>query len=436
MVLDLALAFYTIVIAIIFGVMYKREGLFFLWFLGTLLNAFAGIFFYFRHFDANFRIIGNIFYFLAAIMLGLSIFQEYHQLRLEKSINKSKLKKFSSHHAVFIAITFSLINIIQIIFFFYTTIIGLLLLKIYVEKKSITHLFMLLAIISGMFTLFFSILSNNEVYGTWETAYVLKIIYYSSLLATGLSAPMEIKLNKSELKYKEAYNRAEFYKDLFAHDISNILQNIQSSIDLLNVYIEQPSSLQEEKNLIDLSNEQIKRGANLVKNVRKLSEIEDAEIDIKTIEIISTLNDAIKYVKKNYDSRNINIKVAPSSEKLYVKANELLLNVFENILVNAIKYNNNPRVEIIIRISNMKMNGLNYLKIEFLDNGIGIPNEMKQKVFERAFMEEKSVNGMGLGLSLVKKIIDKFNGKIWVEDKIKGDYSKGTNFVILIPEVK
>ena len=41
---------------------------------------------------------------------------------------------------------------------------------------------------------------------------------------------------------------------------------------------------------------------------------------------------------------------------------------------------------------------------------------------------------MGVGLSLVKKIIKKYNGKIWVEDKVKGDYTQGSNFIILIPE--
>jgi signal transduction histidine kinase len=42
---------------------------------------------------------------------------------------------------------------------------------------------------------------------------------------------------------------------------------------------------------------------------------------------------------------------------------------------------------------------------------------------------------MGLGLSLVKKTIDRYNGKIWVEDKVKGDCSKGSNFIILIPTI-
>ena len=41
---------------------------------------------------------------------------------------------------------------------------------------------------------------------------------------------------------------------------------------------------------------------------------------------------------------------------------------------------------------------------------------------------------MGIGLSLVKTIIDSYEGKIWVEDKVKGDYTKGSNFILLIPE--
>ena len=83
----------------------------------------------------------------------------------------------------------------------------------------------------------------------------------------------------------------------------------------------------------------------------------------------------------------------------------------------------------------MQNNSIDFIKIEFIDNSIGIPNSMKDKVFQRAFIKDITVSGMGLGLSLVKKIIEKYNGLIWVDDKIKGDFTKGSNFIIIIPEV-
>lgn len=122
-------------------------------------------------------------------------------------------------------------------------------------------------------------------------------------------------------------------------------------------------------------------------------------------------------------------------KKLFVKANDLLIDVFENILINAVKYNERPIVEILIKFSKIKKEGSKFLKMEFIDNGNGISDDQKEIIFERAYRADKSTSGMGLGLSLVKKIISLYNGEIWVEDKVQGDYSKGSNFIIIIPEV-
>jgi signal transduction histidine kinase len=69
------------------------------------------------------------------------------------------------------------------------------------------------------------------------------------------------------------------------------------------------------------------------------------------------------------------------------------------------------------------------------DNGVGIEDNRKDVIFHRAFQYGNNVRGMGLGLSLVNNIIKTYRGQIWVEDRVKGDYSKGSNFIILIPEV-
>jgi signal transduction histidine kinase len=76
----------------------------------------------------------------------------------------------------------------------------------------------------------------------------------------------------------------------------------------------------------------------------------------------------------------------------------------------------------------------NHIRIEFTDNGIGIEDARKEEIFLRAYNKDKSISGLGLGLSLVKKIIETYKGQIWVEDRIKGDYSKGSNFIILLHE--
>jgi sensor histidine kinase regulating citrate/malate metabolism len=75
-----------------------------------------------------------------------------------------------------------------------------------------------------------------------------------------------------------------------------------------------------------------------------------------------------------------------------------------------------------------------YIKIEFKDNGMGIPDIRKDIIFERGVVKIEKTKGIGVGLPFCKMIIDLFKGKIWVEDRIEGKPEKGTNFVVMIPK--
>ena len=110
--------------------------------------------------------------------------------------------------------------------------------------------------------------------------------------------------------------------------------------------------------------------------------------------------------------------------------------MFENILINSVLYNKNETVEIEINISRLKENENEYIKIEFKDNGIGIDDTRKEVIFKENYKKKTGSKGMGLGLSLVAKLLDLCEGKIWVEDRIKGVYTQGSNFVILMPEAE
>jgi len=240
------------------------------------------------------------------------------------------------------------------------------------------------------------------------------------------------KLEGYKDNLSKAYNRAEFYKDLISHDINNILQIILSGMQLCEMQLDDTDEIKTNLNIIK---DQVKRGANLVLNIRKLSQIAETNISLKRTEIYNILINSIDFLKNSYKDKKINIKVDSFSNQIYIQANELVRDVFENILNNSIKHNKNPIPEIEVKISKEQKLGVSYLKMEFQDNSVGITDPRKEGIFQRGYGKNKHAHGMGLGLSLVKKIIENYNGEIWVEDRVNGDYSKGSNFVLLIPEV-
>jgi len=246
----------------------------------------------------------------------------------------------------------------------------------------------------------------------------------------------EENLRETEKKYEEAYKRATFYKDIFTHDISNIIQNISMSFQLIDNEKTPQAKLDSEilKSLFKTINNQINRGKSLISCIKKLSELDKEKIDLNRTDLLDYLLKAVKYGKESNLRKLIKINVERSEDQIFVIANELLADVFENILFNAIKYNNNKVPEISIAISKSKLNGLSYVKLEFKDNGIGVHDSRKEKIFLEGYQELKGGKGMGIGLSLITKIIKLYNGKIWVEDRIEGNYLEGSNFIVLIPE--
>jgi len=244
----------------------------------------------------------------------------------------------------------------------------------------------------------------------------------------------EKKLKQSEKQFREAYDRAELYKDLFYHDINNILTNISIAIELSENYLNEQERESEIKEYYEIIKNQLARGAKMVSNVQKLSSLENEESSIKAINAIDVLKDAINFILVNKKVKDIDIAIDSFQDDIFVQANDLLIDVFENLLINALTYNNKPKVEILIKISKEIQKNIKFIKFEFRDNGIGISDEIKQRIFIKRFNKEKGSKGMGFGLTIVKKIIDRYKGKIWIEDKVKGNYSEGSNFIVQIPE--
>ncbi len=245
----------------------------------------------------------------------------------------------------------------------------------------------------------------------------------------------EYALKLSEKNYKDAYDMANFYKDLFTHDMNNILQIINSSAEIISFQLGDSEKSLFIENMTKMIKSQIDRGSKLISDVRTLTSLDEEEIYINRTDLSKFLNNSIKFVKKAYNERNVSIIPVIHEKEYLTNANELLQDVFENILINGIKYNESEIVEIHINISKQIVENKNYTQIEFIDNGIGVPDSKKELIFQPGNREIKGTKGMGIGLSLVSKIMKIFKGKIWVEDKVKGDYSQGSKFIVSLPDL-
>ncbi len=226
------------------------------------------------------------------------------------------------------------------------------------------------------------------------------------------------------------------YGTLFIHNINTVLQNIKSSSELSVTYLDHPDCSNKIKEMMDIINSQVLRGKKLVTNIYKISELDKFQKKLKVIEVCEIIKNSVNYVKSAFQDSAININVNSQYNKIFIKANNFLQDVFENILFNGLRHNNNPIIEILIKLSKDLNNGIQYLKFEFLDNGIGITDSQKKLIFQNGQTKHTGAKGMGVGLLLVKKILEMYNGQIFVEDRIKGDYSKGSNFIVLIPILK
>ncbi|MBD3254926.1 MAG: PAS domain S-box protein [Candidatus Lokiarchaeota archaeon] len=244
-------------------------------------------------------------------------------------------------------------------------------------------------------------------------------------------------LKESEEKFHEAYDQANFYKELFVHDINDLLYRIQDSAKTILAFLNSLGNLFEAenaKNLIKIIKEQTNEGKQLVYKIQKLSEVGEAKTPLESVEVMEVLQSVITKIEENFKNQKIRIKVKAPKKRQIVKANVWLFELFHNLIINSVKYNTDYKIKIEIYLSDIIKNGEDYLKIEFIDNGPGISEHQRKRIFKGGANQVRDMRGVLLGFLLIERIVDSLNGKIWVENKVDDDYSKGSKFIILLPK--
>jgi len=170
----------------------------------------------------------------------------------------------------------------------------------------------------------------------------------------------------------------------------------------------------------------LKRSLRLVNNVKLLSFLKESPRDKAVVDIRSVLEDSISEVKRTFPELDPDIEIDIPEESLFVEADDLLDQVFINIINNAVKAQKESKPW--IRVESEVLNG-NVL-VRVMDKGSGFPEGIKEVVLDRMEISKRRKKRSGLGLMIVKALMDKYDGEIMIMDRVKGDHSKGSCIVL------
>ncbi|MDP9955954.1 sensor histidine kinase regulating citrate/malate metabolism [Epilithonimonas hungarica] len=207
-------------------------------------------------------------------------------------------------------------------------------------------------------------------------------------------------LNRQEKKISQLHTTI----DSIAHELNTPITTLKFSIA--------QSSDSETKTLLE---RQIKRLETIVSSIHN-NDSNDILIDKKEIE------NYFSEIKKSFDKIDFKIKIDFTENKSLFQND--FKQIMDNLIDNSSKYGA-KEIQVLIKVNKS-------IEMEVSDDGIGIPKEEKQNIFDKYYRitrdENLHVNGLGVGLFLVKKIVDKYKGDIEVNPK-----KKGVSFKIMIP---
>ncbi len=214
-----------------------------------------------------------------------------------------------------------------------------------------------------------------------------------------------------------------------AHEINTPLASINSNNGIIHKIINTGEKISKEhldilRELNSIDIEAVKRISDIVKSLKRFVRLDEAELQEADInsELDLTLKLIGHEIKKN--TKIIKNYGKISEVKCYVN---MMNQVFMNLLVNACHSIDSKKKEGIIEIiTNMDDK---FLTVKIKDNGCGISQENKSKIFSAGFTTKKSGIGTGLGLSISKKIIEMHKGTISFTSK----ENEGSEFIVNIP---
>ncbi|NEZ81903.1 HAMP domain-containing histidine kinase, partial [Clostridium botulinum] len=240
-----------------------------------------------------------------------------------------------------------------------------------------------------------------------------------------LSSKFNLMSNRLEESLLNLKKEKIFLKNIIS-DISHQLKTPLSSLIMFNELMKDESMpIEDRENFLKLSDEQLKRMEWLIINLLKIGRLEAGVVEFKRENnpLYVTINKALAGLSEKAKEKSQQV-IVDIDEDVYFKHDmDWTAEAISNIIKNSIEHTDNYG-QIKISCEETPIS----LTISIKDNGEGIPEKLQNKIFERFYKGENSVNpsSIGIGLSLTKSIIESQNGSIIVESEM----GEGTEFII------
>jgi signal transduction histidine kinase len=262
------------------------------------------------------------------------------------------------------------------------------------------------------------------------------------ILARGILYSIERKRAEAALQgmIREAdmsRSRAEAYFDFLAHDMANIISPIMAYAELISADGTASTGTKIKAARIV---EQVRRAASFILSLKGLEEVERTPQDrFETIDLVEVFPSIEARLRQEFVDKHLTIGYElPSGTSLRVIGGDHIRNIFEGILGNAAVCADNDDVAINIKVVPFEDVGEKKCWwIEIADNGPGMPDSLKDCFQDSSDQPEHLRKGLSRGVAssllIYSAVVEHFGGRIWVEDRLPGDFTKGSKVMMRLP---
>jgi len=260
---------------------------------------------------------------------------------------------------------------------------------------------------------------------TFDTATIEAMQIFSQL------AGVAIENAKMYQQRVEEAQRSKFLSDIIAHDINNYNQAVTSYLAMAQADGQDAKSTHK---FLERASSSAWSISELIQRASKLAKIEEeGAANMGPIELGEVLKASAASVLRESADHKVRIDLNLGGNRYFATGNELAEEIFTNILKNAVEYDPHEAVVVEVSIGEFFVDYMRYWCVSVADNGIGIPDSKKNLVFGRFNGLEGGLPASGLGLSIVRAVVEAYHGMVWVEDRVPGDHSKGSVFRVALP---